>query len=174
VTARLRAEHGFGLVELLIAMLIMNVALLTILGAFTAGATAVRQASRVSTAATLADAQMELYRALTYSAIALDPSTIPTTTPYTSDTSYSATQITATCSGAVSTHNECNASRTLTGPDHGSYEIDTYIVTYNSSNGGPTNGRDGKLVTVVVRDASNLTATPFAREQTSFDASTGQ
>ena len=37
---------------------------------------------------------MELYRALTYASIRLEPSSVPGTTPYTTDTAYSGTQVT--------------------------------------------------------------------------------
>jgi Tfp pilus assembly protein PilV len=164
---RLRGESGFGLVELLIAMVLMNIAFLALFATFSSGTIAIRRSARISTASTLADAQMELYRALTYSTIALDSSSIPTTAPYTTDSAYSASQVTATCSGAVSSHNECNASRTLTGPDGRSYRVDTYIVSQTLSS-----ARADKKVTVVVRDGSS-TNTVYARVSTDFDLSTG-
>jgi type II secretory pathway pseudopilin PulG len=166
---RLRGDDGFGLVELLIAMLILNIGLIALMGAFVTGSRTVRRASRIATASTLADSQLELYRALTYGAIALDPNSIPTTTPYTTDAAYSSTQVTATCaSGTYTSYPQCNASRTVTGPDHGIYRVDTYIVLRT-----PTGGRAVKLVTVVVRDTSALTSTALARASTSFDQSTG-
>jgi Tfp pilus assembly protein PilV len=166
---RLRPNDGFGLVELLIAMVMLNVGLLAVMAAFISGSKAVGRASRIATASTLADTQMELYRALTYPAIALDSSSVPATTPYTSDVAYSASQVTATCaSGAYTSYPQCNASRTLTGPDHVTYRVDTYIVSRT-----PTGGRAVKLVTVVVRDSKNLTGPALARASTSFDQSTG-
>jgi type II secretory pathway pseudopilin PulG len=72
--ARIRDEQGFGLIELLIAMTVMNVALMAIVAALTSGSVAVARASKVTTAATLADAQMEAYRALTSKDIGLDVS----------------------------------------------------------------------------------------------------
>jgi type II secretory pathway pseudopilin PulG len=85
VRVRLRSEGGFGLIELLMAMVMLNVGILAIVASYNAGIVSLNRASRLSTASTLADAQMELYRALTWSAIALDPSTIPATAPYTTD-----------------------------------------------------------------------------------------
>jgi type II secretory pathway pseudopilin PulG len=167
--ARLRRADGLGLVELLIAMMILNIGLLALMGAFVSGSKAVRLAGRTSTAATLADTQLELYRALTYGAIALDPSSIPATAPYTTDSSYSSTQVTLTCPlGTYTSYPQCNASRTVTGPDHGTYRVDTYIVSR-----APTGGRSIKSVTVVVRDSSSLTGPALARASTSFDQSTG-
>ena len=76
---RLRSEDGFGLVELLAAMAILTIGLLALLTAMVSGETTLRRASRTSTAATLGDAQMELYRALTYDAIALDVTQVGST-----------------------------------------------------------------------------------------------
>jgi Tfp pilus assembly protein PilV len=166
--ARLRSDGGFGLVELLVAVIMLNIGLLALLAAFVNGIVTTRRASRVATASTLADTQMELYRALTYPVIALDPSSIPASSPYTTDGAYSASQVTATCSGSVSTNPQCNASRTVTGPDHGGYRIDTYIVYMT-----PTNGRQTKEVTVVVRDTRQLSGPPLARRASVFDQSTG-
>jgi Tfp pilus assembly protein PilE len=68
----LRSEEGFGLIELLISMMMLNIGILAIVAAFNSSMFALNRASRISTASALADSQMELYRALTYSAIALD------------------------------------------------------------------------------------------------------
>ncbi len=165
---KLREDEGFGLVELLIALLILTVGILALLSAFVSGAATLQRASRTATASTIADTQMELYRALTYGAIALDSSTIPTTSPYTTDSAYSGSQVTATCSGTVASNPQCNASRAATGPDHGTYRIDTYIVNYT-----PTSGRAVKLVTIAVRGANNLTGPALARISSAFDESTG-
>jgi Tfp pilus assembly protein PilE len=166
--ARLRSEGGFGLVELMSAMVVLNIGLAALLAAFTNGILTAKRSGRVATASTLADTQIELYRALTYSAIALDPSSVPTSGPYISDSAYSASQVTGTCAGAVSSNPQCNASRTMTGPDHGTYEIDTYIGWFT-----PTNGRPAKQVTVVVRDTNNLSGPALVRRSTVFDESTG-
>ena len=160
----LRREGGFGLIELLLAMTMLNIGLLAVVAAFSSGIVSINRASRITTAAVLADGQMELYRALTNNAIRLEPSSIPTGAPYTTDSAYSASQVTATCAGPPA---ECNASRQATGADGKSYRIDTYIVSTT-----PTGGRPIKKVTVVVRDYTNLALT-FARQISTFDASTG-
>ena len=162
--AVLRRDGGFGLVELLIAMTMLNIGLLAVVASFSSGIVSINRAGRITTAAVLADGQMELYRALTYNAIQLDAATIPGTVPYTTDQAYSASQITGTCTGSPP---ECNASRQVTGADGRLYRIDTYIVTT-----APTGGRNLKKVTVVVRDYNNLTLT-YARQTSTFDQSTG-
>ena len=164
---RLRADQdGFGLIELLIAMVILNVGLLAIIASFQAGIVTLSRASRVTTAAVLADQQMELYRAITYDSIRLASATIPGTAPYTTDSAYSASQITGTCTGPPYP-DECNASRSATGADNKSYRVDTYIVQTT-----PTGGRPVKQVTIVVRDGGNL-GRVYVRQASSFDQSTG-
>ena len=78
--AKLRGEDGLGLVELLIALLVLNVGIFATLGAFTGAATALNRASHVSTAAAISDKQMETYRDSRYDQI---PSTGTTTTSVT-------------------------------------------------------------------------------------------
>jgi Tfp pilus assembly protein PilE len=173
---RLRANDGFGLIELLMAMTILNVGILATVAAFNSGIVALRRSGTVSTASVLADKQIELYRSLTYGSIALDASSIPATTPYTSDPAWASSQVTTTCSTPLPA--ECNASQTMTGPDHHSYRIDTYIVddhpatTYTPPAGAPhATTRAVRRVTVVVRDGRN-TNTVLAREMSTFDCST--
>ncbi|HXV02866.1 MAG TPA: prepilin-type N-terminal cleavage/methylation domain-containing protein [Gaiellaceae bacterium] len=165
---RLRAdEAGFGLIELLIAMVILNVGLLAIVASFQAGIVSLSRASRVTTAAVLADQQMEVYRAITYGSIRLASSSIPGTAPYTTDPAYNATQITTPACSGTPLPDECNASRVITGADNKSYRMDVFIVTT-----APAGGRSMKQVTIVVRDANNLSRV-YVRQASSFDQSTG-
>src|SRR5438046_6433987 len=66
VHTRARDESGFGLLELLMAMVMLNVGILAIVAAFSSGNAALARASQVSTATALADKQMESYRGLIY------------------------------------------------------------------------------------------------------------
>jgi type II secretory pathway pseudopilin PulG len=172
---RLRSEAGFGLIELLMAMVMLNIGILAIVAAFNSSMFALNRASKISTASALADSQMELYRALTYNAIALDATSLGSVdNTYKCDTALGSScpnstsgEITTTCSGSP-LPNECIPSRTATGADRKSYRVDTYITTTT-----PTNGRALKLVTVVVRDGRNLSGRPLARVGSTFDQSTG-
>lgn len=165
---RLRADQGFGLIELLIAMVILNVGILAIVASFNAGIITLNRASRITTAAVLADQQMELYRAIKHDSIRLASATIPVTAPYTTDPAYNATQIiTPTCGAGPSYPNECTATRQATGADGKLYRVNTYIVETT-----PTGGRAVKLVTIVVRDDADQ-ARVFVRQASSFDQSTG-
>ena len=60
---------------------------------------------------------------------------------------------------------ECAATQTLIGPDHRTYEVDTYIQFYNP-NLGITNG--AKQVLVVVRDPTRPGAPILARDSSVF------
>lgn len=169
VRARLRNEEGFGLIELLISIVMLNVGVLAIVGAFNAGSLAIQRASQTGTAASLAEKQMELYRAQLYVNVALDAgskTTASADSTYSGDAAYNATQVTKTCATPLSSYPQCDAMRTVTGPDKISYRIDTYIVTVT-----PAGGRAIKRVTVVVRRASTLRT--LARLTSSFDESTG-
>jgi Tfp pilus assembly protein PilV len=176
VRKRLRADQGFGLIELLIAMVILNVGILAIVASFNAGIITLNRASRITTASVLGDQQMELYRAITYDSIRLASSTIPSGAPYTTDIAYTCSGCTPlittpACTGSP-IPDECNASRTATGADSKPYRVDTYISEATPGEGQPNEGRPVKLVTIVVRDAGNLSRV-FVRQASSFDQSTG-
>jgi prepilin-type N-terminal cleavage/methylation domain-containing protein len=172
---RLRAEAGFGLVELMLAMAVLAVALLALVAAFSSGALTLQRAGQTSTASALANQQMELYRGLKYCAIRLDDGSLPGPTLYSSDAAYSATQVLDTdlCGTAAQPCTagppaECDSSRDVTGPDNRLYRVDTYIV-YET----PAGGRQLKKVTVVVRDRNALTATGLVRTSSKFDQISG-
>lgn len=173
--ARLRSEDGFGLIELLIAMVVLNVGLLALVASFNSGIVTLQRASRITTAAVLADQQMELYRAISWANVRLETAAASTAdaeiTPYRGDASrqYPTAQVTGTCSPLVP---ECTPRQTVTGADNRSYRIDTYIVQEIPNQGGANEGRPVKRVTVVVRDGNNLTKV-YARQVSTFDASTG-
>ena len=167
---RLRGEKGFGLLELLMAMTMLSIGILALVAAFNSGTVALERSDRTATAAALADSQMERYRALTYGAIQLDQNAVNATdSTYRNDSVLGgniANDVT-TSTGCSGVPPECNPSRTLVGADRHNYRLDTY-VTYTT----PPSGRQEKLVTVVVRATTSPYAT-YAREQSTFDQSTG-
>jgi type II secretory pathway pseudopilin PulG len=69
---RAREEGGFGMLELLLAMLVLNIGIFALVGAFNAGTVAVSRARYISSATAVADKQMEVYRSLQNCAIWLD------------------------------------------------------------------------------------------------------
>ena len=96
---RLRTEEGFGLVELMISLVVLNVGILAIVAGFNGGSLALLRASETSTASTLGDKQVELYRAITYAAISLNTTAVDGT--YTGDVAYPGTRVTGTCTAPV-------------------------------------------------------------------------
>ena len=178
MVARAREEQGFGLVELLIAMTILAVGVLAIIAAFSSGMLSLQRASRVATASALADAQLELYRGIRYDLISLDTTAVALTDSlWQTDLNRIVTDttqlVTAPCA-LPPLPPECDPSRIATGADNRKYRIDTLIVRVPPALDvtGNAVGRDVKLVTVVVRDPSDLSRT-FAREVSTFDRSTG-
>jgi hypothetical protein len=192
VVKRLRAEDGFGLIELSMAMVMLNIGILAIVAAFNSGAVSLRRASLVANATAIADTYMERYRGFRNCQIYIDTaanSGIPGSgTTYYSDPAYNATQITQTYAGAGSIAATCSlGSGTWTcpasgagaatsnqlavtahntcvaGPDNRIYIVDLYVVSVNVPSGGTQ-----KQVTVVVRDPNNATRS-LVRETSTFD-----
>jgi type II secretory pathway pseudopilin PulG len=70
-TSRLGAEAGQGLVELLIALVMLAIAVSALLAVLTSSALSLQRSSHRGTALTLANQQLELYRRLGYANIRL-------------------------------------------------------------------------------------------------------
>jgi prepilin-type N-terminal cleavage/methylation domain-containing protein len=87
VHVRAHDENGFGMIELLIAMIMLSIGLLAIVGALDAATVAVSRSHYISGAVAVADQQMETYRSLDTCAIWLDHNEIPASgSTYASDT----------------------------------------------------------------------------------------
>jgi type II secretory pathway pseudopilin PulG len=178
-----------GLIELLIAMTVLQIAIFAVFAMLQAGGLAILRASRISAATAAGERQMELYRGQLYTniglsstavaAAALDATHTGTDGLYTDDNPADA----AEWNGGVqvdpalavppslacaSSPPECTPIRTVSGPDGKSYRIDSYVRTVT-----PSSGRSVKRVTVVVRRADNLAVAPLARLTHSFDLATG-
>jgi Tfp pilus assembly protein PilE len=190
---RLRAEDGFGLIELAMAMVMLNIGILAIVAAFNSGALALRRASLVANATAIADTYIERDRGFRNCQIYIDTAAnggIPGAgTTYQSDPAYNASQITqsttssggaipTTCSlGSASWTCPSTGAGTATsnqlavaahnqcylGPDNRLYIVDLYIVSVSVTGGGTQ-----KQVTVVVRDPANPTKS-LIRESSTFD-----
>jgi type II secretory pathway pseudopilin PulG len=177
VRLRLRSEDGFGLIELLVAMVMLNVGMLALVAAFQAGSTALKRASRISNASTLADAQMEQYRALPYNQLILDGAAVGSTdNTYRCDPSLGSscpntttTLITGTC--ATPLPDSCKPTRVVSGPDTYSYRIDSYIVAYTVAPSGGISAREERKISVIVRDGAQPSKI-LAREISTYDRST--
>ena len=149
--ARARQEGGFALIEMLIAIIVINVGLLAILLALTSGVTTLRRSAETSTASAVADRQLERYRAVAFASIFLDTTALAATdATYQADPAYSGSQVSQACGTLVPV---CTPTQTVTGPDGRAYRVDTYVVLAT-----PAGGTAVKQVTVVVR-RSGTTAT---------------
>ena len=168
------------MLELLMAMVMLNVGILAIVAAFSSGNAALSRANRISTAGTLGNKQMEVYRGLKYDNIVFVTSewnAALADSTYTADTTYEQNMLNpvspkglvpsvATCPTNVPT-NACDPSFTTTGADHRSYRVDTYLYFDT-----PSFGNQLRTVTVVVRDPADLTRT-YSRVTSTFDPSIG-
>jgi type II secretory pathway pseudopilin PulG len=171
VIDRLRREHGFGLVELITTMVILNIAIFALFAMINAGVLSISRASRTSTGAVLAEKQLETYRSLLYQDIGLHASLVSAAGDaiHVSDTAEwnGGTQVLATsCNGSL---DRCKPIRTgVVGADNRSYRVDTYVRSVTPASGRPT-----KRVTVAVRREDDLSANPLAKLTGIFDLSTG-
>jgi Tfp pilus assembly protein PilV len=125
-----RDESGFGLIELLISIVVLQIALLALVGAFGAGSVALGRAAKINTAAVLADQQMELYRSMPYDAIGLNTAAAPTTGTYVADTVVCPTGQSPVCGNSGPVNNTNNSTWSCTAAT-GS----TSVSTYFSANG---------------------------------------
>jgi Tfp pilus assembly protein PilV len=158
-------ESGFGIVELVVACVVITVALLAIAAAFETGVVSIRAAANRTVAAKLANAQVERYAALAYTSIGLDATTLTNTTT-SGNPSYSSTYVSdrtalnAITSGTDVTISGCGATaqclpvQTVTGTDNKSYMLETFVRDVVSF--GTWTER---IVTVIVRNP-NVSGTP--------------
>jgi type II secretory pathway pseudopilin PulG len=155
VWKRAHNEDGFLMIELVAAMLILTIALLALIGAYSFGYFAVGSAGKTVSAGLLANNQLELYSSLPYASIGLDATTL--TSVKASDANYSTDESALPVSGTDVSISGCGASaqclpvQTLTGPDNKSYKVETFIRLLTNPN---ISSRSEKVITVIVRNAS--------------------
>lgn len=182
--ARLRDEGGFGLMELLIAITVLNVGIFAALSAFSSAYVSLNTTKKTSSASVLVDSQLERFRALAFSSICL--STTYSGDQYTSNApSGTAVPTCATSDPALVAMRD-----PVTGPDGHSYRVDTYVYwtcvngTLSTSSPNSTSspgcsvatGNPGsaptKFVRVIVRDHTT-TSRIYAQAESTFDQSSG-
>jgi Tfp pilus assembly protein PilV len=140
---RARSEGGFGMIELLAAMTVMLVGIFAVFGLFQAGIVQIRRASTVTTAAAVADSEMEKFRAIKYDAIGLTNTTVDTVvagsygSTYTGQSFYKTdTAASTTLSAAITTTSQTTVpvQATITGfPSSGPFlvKIDSEYMLIN-------------------------------------------
>lgn len=145
---KLREETGLGLIELLISLLVLNLGIFATMGAFTSGAVAIRNASRVSTASALADKNIEAFRDMSYSSSSFAVGTTTANQTGADGLTYSVT--TAITSG----------SQLTTGTYQGSTAVKVVTITIKDGATGRT--LYGPASTTFSQCAQDLTATACA------------
>jgi type II secretory pathway pseudopilin PulG len=170
MSKRVQREDGFLMIELVAAILIISIALLALIGAYSLGYFAINSTNQTTAAGLLANNQLELYAALPYSSIGLDATTL--TTVKAGDANYSSDETALPVSGTDVTISGCGASaqcspvQTITAGDHRTYKLETFIrLLSNPSAPGTTE----KIITVVVRNMSTGGA-KVVTMQTGFDS----
>ena len=134
MTHQLRREDGMGLIELLAALALLTVALAALLSAFSSSVVSLTRAGTEGTALTVADRQMEVYRTLPYTCIALNSGTAPSGCP--------------TKSGFPNPYSADQTPSASDTPDHRTYTVHTDVTTSGSE----------KTVTVTVQLDGNTRA----------------
>ena len=168
---RVHNENGFLLIELIASMLILTVALLALIGAYSMGYFSIGSAGQTSSAGLLANNQLELYSSLPHSSIGLDATTL--TSVRTSDAHYNTDEtalpsgvtgdVTITACGSTA---QCLPVQTIVGPDHKTYKVETFIRLLANP---LIPSRGEKVVTVVVRNMSTSGSPKVLTMQTAFD-----
>ena len=111
VNALARREQGFGMIELLASMTVMLIGIFAVYAVFQAGIVQIRRASTITTAAAVADAEMEKFRALRNDSIGLASADIAAVdSTYTSDSAYRADTTPATTLASAMTASQLTIS----------------------------------------------------------------
>jgi type II secretory pathway pseudopilin PulG len=173
------SERGEGLLSSVVAIAILGVGITGLLSLLAATAYSAERSMSRNVATALADARIEVYRDTPYTQIRLQSTAIPTSPndPYV--TAHSRDETIPSSTGQVTggsgselacstpTPSVCTPTQTVTGSDHQSYRVDTYIA-YDTVSGGGT----VKRVVVVVRSVRGSTVGSIAaRAASAFDAS---
>jgi Tfp pilus assembly protein PilV len=180
---RLREEGGFGLIELMVAMTVLNVGILAVFAGFSSAYTSLNRASTTSSGAAVAQSQVERFRAVRFSAICLSN----TATDSTRTAGAPEGTAVATC---TTTDPAFVTLRTgVTGPDNTLFRVDTYVVwacpvgTLSTSSPYSTTAPGcisesiqqaaaTKRVRVTVRDNATISRV-YATMESTFDSRTG-
>ena len=149
--SRLRAEEGMTLIELLIAMTVMSIGIAALVAGFSSGVVSINHSRLTSTAGSLADQQMELYRQASFDSVPTNGPQSPTT-PNGPDGHTYWMQVDGSWTCAFGTY--------AAGP----------VGTPGTCSGTPAS-RPVKAVTINVRDGSDTAKLLFS-ETTTFDSST--
>lgn len=165
-----RSEDGFLTVELVVAVVIITIGLLALMAAYDQAFFSLHSAAKTSSAGLIAENQLELYASLPYSSVGLDTTALSTAKA--SDAHYSSDESSLSGTGTDITISGCGASarcqplQTVTGSDHHTYRLETFIRALTNPSGTSWTER---VVTVIVRDLSSTGTPKVVTIQTAFD-----
>ena len=165
IISRLREQSGSMLIELLIAMTFLAIAVGALVSVYGTTIVTLRHASIEGNALTLADKQMETFKTVAYTGLAINTGTIPSgsdkyvTSP---PTNLTPAQQAAITSGQVGS-GTVPAAQTVTGPDNRTYRIDTYVFKTSPGSGY----EEYVQITVGVRSVSGGVVGPIRAQSTS-------
>ena len=148
---RLKSQSGMTLIEVLVAMVVMAFGVMALVAAFVSGLVAIQRGTKVTTAGTLADKQMEIYRQMAFPSIPPGVQSAVTSYGPSGGTFWLQATISWTCI--------VGAPHTTTGS----------MPTCDTS---PTPSRPVKMVSIDVRD-TNSSGKRLTNETSTFDSSTG-
>jgi Tfp pilus assembly protein PilV len=151
----LRQEDGFMVVELVVATFVLSFAILALMAGYDSAFLSLHKAAEQNSGATLAENQLELYSALSYSAIGLDTTTLSSVK--TTNGTYAADEAALDDAAAATDHTisgcgtsaQCTPLQTQTGSDGKSYTLETFV---RDVSGLSYTGRSERVVTVIVRN----------------------
>ncbi len=166
-------QDGSTLIELLIAMVILEIGIFAVFTMFSSSILAITRASTVSTTSALADTEIEKFRAATYGVLGLTSAAVTGTDAlYKSDGAYKAPGSNLVNQAVTLGASTFVPTRTLTAADGITYRVDVYITWEATQGAGSVTGRNQKRVTVVVRKPADANKV-WSRVSSSFDLSTG-
>jgi prepilin-type N-terminal cleavage/methylation domain-containing protein len=145
---RLKRESGMTLIEVLVAMVVMAFGVMALVAAFVSGLVAIQRGTKVTTAGTLADKQMEIYRQMAFPSIPVGVQSAVTSSGPSGGTYWLQATISWSC------------------------PIGTLVSGPPPTCSGGTAVRPVKLVSIDVRD-TNSTGKRLTNETSTFDSSTG-
>jgi prepilin-type N-terminal cleavage/methylation domain-containing protein len=144
----MRADEGMTLIELLIAMAVLSIGIAALVAGFSSGVVSINRARVTSTAGTLADQQMELYRQAAFTSLPVGLQAPTTPTGPDGHTYWMQVDGAWTCA------------------------IGTYSAGPPATCSGTPTSRPVKALTITVRDGS-ATGKLLFTESATFDSSTG-
>lgn len=175
---RLGEEIGQGMIELIMAVVLITIALLALMASYDGAFISMHKSARTNAATQLADTQLELYSSL-YALSTTNPNqqiglnSSLLTTAEANDAYYSTDESSLSPSGTDATNASCSTTsaqcepvQTVTGLDGKSYRMETFVrdvaqtLTCTMTTAGSCSATTHqRVVTVIIRDP-NSSGTP--------------